>query len=601
MEALVLAMVIATFAQGRLSDFGYALRGKTSPRHKLAMQRLDLERRKLDKGHGRYRRNRRSAFRDYLGLRWADAWAAVGARHTRKHTAREAKRDAIAAGELDRWRDRPGPLRDLARDAAGQVGARYSKALQKLLAERQARREARDQNREQQEQQPVDGDEATEQQTGTEQPPNAAELPVPNLPDFPSGGPVGEDANEQLRDVEVLPIDTEPDLEQERRDRLAADPARAANPALFLPTVAAYCSEEACGGRHDERDEPLRACGNGCAGTQVPYHFHHDADGMVSITSRCSLGCGVESGYSQTWDPPAAWAGLGADDYDESYAEDYPDGYTPPPNQVELNYQRGANDTAGLPHADYLDVLGYIEACEEQGEDEEAAYWKGVRDHHPGNPNRHTHPVHGADRGPVPGEDDGNEPPAPVYEQAPACSWCDRPSTHTQASTAGYPGERDRFELACDAHTDRWLTPLVGAKAHGGVNYRPRPLLTRDQLASSTTTDVRTPTLAAGNHHERNPSMSNTEVVGLTSAITFADQFAAELSGSNGLEQACAALDAGGVNGEVKAEFTSAQEHIAQAIGALERGAEELRSHLSVRDAYAANPSAGSKEFNTAD
>lgn len=91
------------------------------------------------------------------------------------------------------------------------------------------------------------------------------------------------------------------------------------------------------------------------------------------------------------------------------------------------------------------------------------------------------------------------------------------------------------------------------------------------------------------------------ETTGLDSAIGFAEQMKSYLSSAvTSTEQSLANLSAGGVTGESLSSLTSAQEQLTAAVQAFEAAENELRGHLTVREAYDATPDAGSKEFVTA-
>lgn len=120
------------------------------------------------------------------------------------------------------------------------------------------------------------------------------------------------------------------------------------------------------------------------------------------------------------------------------------------------------------------------------------------------------------------------------------------------------------------------------------------------------------------------------EVTGLNSAIAYAEQLSAYCThtgdqigsvlpsgqaAATSCEQARESLAGGGVTGEpltnvssVQDEMTAAVEALNQALAQLEAAGasaealtSQLRSHLSVQEAYSANPDAGSKDFVTAD
>lgn len=91
------------------------------------------------------------------------------------------------------------------------------------------------------------------------------------------------------------------------------------------------------------------------------------------------------------------------------------------------------------------------------------------------------------------------------------------------------------------------------------------------------------------------------ETTGLDSAISFAEQMKSYLTQAvTSTEQSLANLSAGGVTGESLSSLTSAQEQLTAAVQAFEAAENELRGHLTVREAYDATPGAGDKEFVTA-
>lgn len=102
----------------------------------------------------------------------------------------------------------------------------------------------------------------------------------------------------------------------------------------------------------------------------------------------------------------------------------------------------------------------------------------------------------------------------------------------------------------------------------------------------------------------RNTAMSSSiptgEAPGLTSAIAFCSQSAdAAEQAVNSIETLIASLNAGEVGGGTTGHLAKAQEQFSAAAAALRQGEQDLTSHLSVAEAYHANPDAGSREFVT--
>lgn len=92
------------------------------------------------------------------------------------------------------------------------------------------------------------------------------------------------------------------------------------------------------------------------------------------------------------------------------------------------------------------------------------------------------------------------------------------------------------------------------------------------------------------------------EVTGLVSALAHAREMRKAFEESTaGAEQYAASLANGGVSGEALAAVQQAME--AQQAAAAAWGAAEstLEKHLSVKEAYEANPDAGHREFVTAE
>lgn len=90
------------------------------------------------------------------------------------------------------------------------------------------------------------------------------------------------------------------------------------------------------------------------------------------------------------------------------------------------------------------------------------------------------------------------------------------------------------------------------------------------------------------------------EVTGLPSAITYCAQtaHAAELAGS-ALDAVIVVLTDGKVGRDSSAELRRAQHRFTDAAAAVRQAGKELAQHLSVADAYYANPGAGRRAFVT--
>lgn len=131
-------------------------------------------------------------------------------------------------------------------------------------------------------------------------------------------------------------------------------------------------------------------------------------------------------------------------------------------------------------------------------------------------------------------------------------------------------------------------------------------------------------------HRMELPTMSTGEITGLNSAIDYATQLATYCThtsdqissvlpsgddAANSCERARESLAAGGVTGEALSHVESVQEQMTHAVQALHQALSQLEAagaaaeavtsrlsaHLSVQEAYQANPDAGHREFVTAD
>lgn len=107
----------------------------------------------------------------------------------------------------------------------------------------------------------------------------------------------------------------------------------------------------------------------------------------------------------------------------------------------------------------------------------------------------------------------------------------------------------------------------------------------------------RTPT-----QQEDNVNNASGETTNLTAALAFADGMSKSCGdGATSTETSIAALQAGDVSGPVIGHFTRGQELLTQARAEFSAGHADLTSQMAVKDAYAANQGAGSKEFVTQD
>ena len=92
------------------------------------------------------------------------------------------------------------------------------------------------------------------------------------------------------------------------------------------------------------------------------------------------------------------------------------------------------------------------------------------------------------------------------------------------------------------------------------------------------------------------------EVTGLGSALAHATAMRRAYEESiAGAEQYLAGLEAGGVSGEAVAAVRQAMEAQQQAAAAWATAEQALSRQVTVREAYAASPGAGSREFVTSD
>lgn len=92
------------------------------------------------------------------------------------------------------------------------------------------------------------------------------------------------------------------------------------------------------------------------------------------------------------------------------------------------------------------------------------------------------------------------------------------------------------------------------------------------------------------------------ETIGLQGALEYTAAMATSCQdGVTSAEQSVAHMQAGEVGGDTIGHLAQGQELLGQAAEAFESAHEELEKHVAVKDAYDANPDAGSKEFLTAD
>lgn len=92
------------------------------------------------------------------------------------------------------------------------------------------------------------------------------------------------------------------------------------------------------------------------------------------------------------------------------------------------------------------------------------------------------------------------------------------------------------------------------------------------------------------------------ETPGLAAALAYAHQMAASAGqGAASVETSLASLQAGDVSGPALGHLANAQEALTSAQGAFQAAHTELQRHIAVKDAYGANPDAGTKQFVTND
>lgn len=147
-------------------------------------------------------------------------------------------------------------------------------------------------------------------------------------------------------------------------------------------------------------------------------------------------------------------------------------------------------------------------------------------------------------------------------------------------------------------------TPDTGGSERGDQDDAARPGQTGPELTARPTGDGRwvvdPDPQRAGETRERRDDMS--EVTGLGSALAHAQEMRrAHEESIAGAEQYLAGLEAGGVSGEAVAAVRQAMEAQQQAAAAWATAEQALSRQVTVREAYAANPGAGTREFVTSD
>lgn len=101
---------------------------------------------------------------------------------------------------------------------------------------------------------------------------------------------------------------------------------------------------------------------------------------------------------------------------------------------------------------------------------------------------------------------------------------------------------------------------------------------------------------------KENDMTASGETTSLTSAIAYAETMASTTEeGVTSTETSISSLQNGGVGGEAINQLTQAMENLSSAAASFRAAQTELQAHVSVQDAYGANPDAGDKEFVTAD
>lgn len=168
---------------------------------------------------------------------------------------------------------------------------------------------------------------------------------------------------------------------------------------------------------------------------------------------------------------------------------------------------------------------------------------------------------------------------------------------HEQDST---PGGRQTTQDRDDTPS----TPDTGGSERGEQDSTVRPGQAGPELVALPLGDGRwvvdPDPQRAGETRERRDDMS--EVTGLGSALAHAQEMRrAHEESIAGAEQYLAGLEAGGVSGEAVAAVQQAMEAQQQAAAAWATAEQALSRQVTVREAYAASPGAGSREFVTSD
>lgn len=136
MESFIVLLVFAWTIRAAIVDLPYTFRGQVPPRHRVAMQRLELKQARLARSGQRRRRG--GAASNYARVLWEHSWTDLTERHNRRRARRAdraAGRTSAPTGAARTY------FREVTRDGRDGFWRRWDAAWRQAIDRRRAGRE----------------------------------------------------------------------------------------------------------------------------------------------------------------------------------------------------------------------------------------------------------------------------------------------------------------------------------------------------------------------------------------------------------------------------------------------------------------------------